>query len=107
MVAEDHSNDHREGGRDGDRCAFVLSSPAVSDSLRLFGLSPPSSSVRGMFQARVLERVAISCSGESSYPGTEPASPALQADSSPLSLGAALDRWERGDEGHRKASDLF
>ena len=42
--------------------------------------SPPGSSVHGIFQARVLERVAISFSRRSSDSRTEPGSPALQAD---------------------------
>ena len=49
--------------------------------------SPPGSSVHGIFQARILEWVAISFSKGSSTPGTEsesPASPALQAYSLPL-----------------------
>ena len=46
------------------------------------------SSVHGISQARILESVAISSSRGSSHPGIEPASPvspALQADSLPLS----------------------
>ena len=39
--------------------------------------SPPGSSVHGIFQAEILEWVAISFSRGSSYPGFEPASPAL------------------------------
>ena len=42
--------------------------------------SLPSSSVRGIFQARVLEWVAISFSRDLPNPGVEPRSPALQAD---------------------------
>ena len=38
------------------------------------------SSIHGIFQARVLEWVAISFSRGSSDPGIEPGSPALQAD---------------------------
>ena len=46
--------------------------------------SPPGSSVHGISQPRMLEWVAISSfPGELPDPGTEPASPALQADSSP------------------------
>ena len=49
--------------------------------------SPPGSSVHGIFQARILERVAISYSrGSSSDPGIEAealGSPALQEDSLP------------------------
>ena len=39
--------------------------------------SLPGSSVHGIFQARVLEWVAISFSRRSSNPGIEPGSPAL------------------------------
>ena len=41
--------------------------------------SPLGSSVHGIFQARVLEWVALSFSGDLSDSGTELASPALQA----------------------------
>ena len=40
----------------------------------------PLDSVHGIFQARVLEWVAISFSGDLPNPGIEPGSPALQAD---------------------------
>ena len=43
--------------------------------------NPPGSSVHGIFLARLLDWVAISTSRESSDPGIEPYSPALQADS--------------------------
>ena len=43
--------------------------------------SLPGSSVHGIFQARILEWVAISFSRRSPNPETEPGSPALQADS--------------------------
>jgi len=42
--------------------------------------SPPSSSVRGILQAKILEWVAISFSRGSSNPRIELRSPALQAD---------------------------
>ena len=45
--------------------------------------SLPGSSVHGIFQARVLEWVAISFSRGSSNPGIEPRSPTLQADALP------------------------
>ena len=57
--------------------------------------SPPGSSVHGIFQARILEWIAISFSRESSQPGNQieelnpgigPRSPALQADSLPTEL---------------------
>ena len=38
--------------------------------------SPPGSSVRGIFQARILERVAMPSFRDFSDPGIEPASPA-------------------------------
>ena len=44
------------------------------------GCSPPGSSVREIFQARILEWVAISFSGDLPNPGIKPKSPALQAD---------------------------
>ena len=47
------------------------------------GCSPPGSSVHGIFQARVLEWVAISSSGDLPNPGIKPRSPALQAVSLP------------------------
>ena len=47
--------------------------------------SPPGSSIRGIFQARVLEWVAISFSRDLPNPGIKPWSPALQAESLPLS----------------------
>ena len=47
--------------------------------------SPPGSSVHGIFQARILEWVAFSFSKRSSWSGIEPASPAWQAGSLPLS----------------------
>ena len=43
----------------------------------------PGSSIHEIFQARVLEWVAISFSRGSSRPGIEPSSPALQADALP------------------------
>ena len=45
--------------------------------------SLPGSSVHRILQARILERVAIPFSRESSDPGIKPGSPALQEDSSP------------------------
>ena len=47
--------------------------------------SPSGSFVHGIFQARVLEWVAISFSRDLPNPANEPRSPALQADSLPLS----------------------
>ena len=45
--------------------------------------SLPGSSVRGIFQARVLEWVAVSFSRRSSQPRDQPRSPSLQADALP------------------------
>ena len=45
--------------------------------------SPPSSSVHGILQARILEWVAVPFSGDLPNPGIKPTSPALQADSLP------------------------
>ena len=42
--------------------------------------SLPGSSVHGILQARILERIAISFSGDLPDPGIEPRSPAFQAD---------------------------
>ena len=47
--------------------------------------SLPGSSVYGISWARMLEQIATSFSRGSSWPGTEPMSPALQADSLSLS----------------------
>ena len=46
----------------------VLSHLIVSSSLQPMGCSPPVSSVHGIFQARILEWVAISSSRRSSWP---------------------------------------
>ena len=57
--------------------------------------SLPGSSVRGIFQARTLEGVAMPFSRESSDPGIEPMSPeflAFQADSLPLSHSILSDK---------------
>ena len=54
--------------------------PAPSDPM---DCSPLGSSVHGIFQARILEWVAFSPSGDLSDPGIKPGSPALQGDSLP------------------------
>ena len=46
--------------------------------------SPPGSSVHGILQARILERVAILFSGDIPNPGIEPRSTTLQVDSLPF-----------------------
>ena len=45
--------------------------------------SPPGSSVRGISQARIVERVPFPSPGDLPDPGLEPWSPTLQADSLP------------------------
>ena len=46
----------------------MLSHTVLSDSCKPMDCSPPGSSVHGIFQARILEWVAISFSRESSWP---------------------------------------
>ena len=52
----------------------------MSNSLQPADCSPPSSSVHGILQARILEWVAISFSRDLPDPGIKPRSPTLQAD---------------------------
>ena len=52
------------------------------DSLQPHGLSPPGSTVHGIFQARILEWVPFSSPGDLPDPGVKPASP-----ESPASAG--------------------
>ena len=54
----------------------------MSDSSDPMGCGPPGFSVHGIFEARILESVALSFS----KPATEPRSPALQIDSLPTEL---------------------
>ena len=56
--------------------ARMLSCSVVSDSLRSTDYRPPGSSVHGIFQARLLEWVAISSFGDLPNPGIKPTSPA-------------------------------
>ena len=53
--------------------------------------SPPGSSVHGVINLRILERVPIPFSRVSSQPGIEPRSPALQADSSLSHQGSPVE----------------
>ena len=53
-------------------CPVTQSSPTLCDPM---DYNPPSSSVHGIFQERILEWVAISYSRESSQPRIKPASP--------------------------------
>ena len=50
---------------------FLKLCQVMSDSSLPHGLQPPGSSVRGIFQARILEWVAISYSRRSSDPGNQ------------------------------------
>ena len=93
----------RDGGREGwDRrnmevmevvngicccCLFTLSCPTLCNPM---DCSPPGSSIHGILQARILEWVAISFSRGSSWPWNWTQSPALQADSLPLSHQGSL-----------------
>jgi len=67
-------------------CASGLRHSVTSDYWDPVDCSPPGSTVHGIFQARVLEWVAVSYSKGSLNPEFKPWSPALQADSLPLSL---------------------
>ena len=49
----------------------------------LLGCNPPTSSIRGILQARIQEWVAISFPGDLPDPGIKLGFPALQADSLP------------------------
>ena len=55
----------------------------MSDSCNPMDCSLPGSSVHGISQGRILERVAISFPADLPDPGIKPGSPALQADSLP------------------------
>ena len=69
-------------------CSFNLC-PTLCDPMNF---SPPSSSVHGIFLARILEWVAISSSRGSFNPGIELTSPALQKDALPLSYWGSPGR---------------
>ena len=59
--------------------------------------SLPGSSVHGIFQAIVLEWIAISFSGDFPDPGIKPGSPALQADALPSEPpGKSLNLYREG-----------
>ena len=64
------------------KCLCALSYIVMFHSLRPHGLySLPGSSVHGIFQARILEQVAIPFSGDLPKPRVKPRSPALQTNS--------------------------
>ena len=60
-------------------CVCVSVCSVVSDLLGPSGFSLPVSSMHGIFQARILEWVAVSYSRGSSQPGIEPEPPASSA----------------------------
>ena len=63
-----------------------VSRSVVSDCLRPHGLYPPGSSVHGILQARILDRLPFPSPGDLPNPGMERGSPAFQADSLPSEL---------------------
>ena len=65
---------------ESEKSEVTQSCPTLCDPM---GCSLPAFSVHGIFQARILEWVAISFSGDLPDWRTEPGSPALQADSLP------------------------
>ena len=58
----------------------------MSDSCDSMDYGLPGFSVHGILQARILERLPFPSPGDLPDPGTEPRSPALQADSLPTEL---------------------
>ena len=72
-------------------------SPSVmSDSCNPMDYSPPGSSVHGILQARILERVAIPSPGNIPDPGIKLRSPALQVDSLPSEAPGKLNGLSLG-----------
>ena len=64
------------------KCVYACSvASVISNSLQPCGLQPSISSVLGIFQARILEQVAMPSSRGSSQPRDQPRSPTLQVDS--------------------------
>ena len=74
----------------GFQCNWLVPSGSVVSDCDPTDCGSPGSSVHGIFQASILEWVAISSSGDPPDPGIEPASPALQMDSLPLSPWGSL-----------------
>ena len=67
-------------------CLVTQTCPALCD---LMDCGPPGSCIHGVFQARILEWVAITFSEDLPHPGIEPmfpVSPALQVDSLPAEI---------------------
>ena len=79
MLNEKHSSETSIG-------TCVLVSQSCQTLCDCMDCSPPGSSVHGISQASILERVAYSPPGDLPDPGTEPGSPALEADSLPSDL---------------------
>ena len=65
----------------------------------LMDFSPPGSSLHGIFQARILKRVAICPSGDLPNSGIEPRSLELQADSLPCSIPITEEDSEQNNKG--------
>ena len=61
-------------------CAVLICS-VMSDSVTLWAVTCQALLSMGILQARISERVAMTSSRDPPNPGTEPRSPALQADS--------------------------
>ena len=70
-------------------CVCVLVAQSCVTLCNPMDYSPPGSSVHGLLQVRILERVAVPSPGDLPNPETEPRSPALQADSLPPEPGGS------------------
>ena len=64
-----------------DVCVCVLAAQSCLTLCNPMDYSPPGSSVHGILQARILEQVAISLSGDLSNLGIKPGASAQQAHS--------------------------
>ena len=65
--------------------------------------SPPSSSIYGVLQAKILEWLAIPFTRGLPDPGIEPESPALQANSSPFESNREFKGFPCGSVGKESA----
>ena len=74
----------------------VLASQLCPTLYNLMDYSPPGSSVHGILQARILERVAIPSPGNIPDPGIKLRSPALQVDSLPSEAPGKLNGLSLG-----------
>ena len=80
LFTELHREEKREEGDRGDQEEKVQFSSVAQLCLTLYdpmNCSLPGSSIHGIFQVRILERVAISSSGDLPDPGIESRSPEL------------------------------